>query len=196
MKKLLLIALTSMLCSTIFASEAEIRALFAQIHQYTLKWQMQELMQFYTADYVVITADGRTYDYQTIRKVARASDAVVNPDSTLTEVMTAALELQGQVITAEQIAQFKEFENTKVGNLLMLKVRDAANSRRTQMQGKLQAVVDSFTPRSITVNGNNAVIVYTDKDLNTGKLKETTCTLVKQNNKWLISKEAAKFIEK
>ena len=196
MKKLLTLLSVCLICAGASASEAEIRQVFDNIKKHTLDFRMLPVVQYYTPDAVCHSADGRKFDYQTLKKFARASDMVAHSDASFSEIMAAAYELRGKSVTPEQLAQFKELEKSEIGQTLLTQFRSAAKKNLAQMKPKVQAVVDSFTFKSIQITGDKATVIYCEKDLMSGKLKEIICSMVKRNGKWMISGETGRFIGK
>ena len=61
------------------------------------------------------------------------------------------------------------------------------------MKKSLKKYEDSFVIRSISVSGNQAVVIYRTTD--DSVCSETTSTLVKRNGQWLILKEVNKEVK-
>ena len=121
------------------------------------------------------------------------------PGLPFSKFMQISFTLTGDKPDDATLTEFKKLDNTPEGNAQVTRMQQAVlkDTNLTEIIGdmkkSLKKYVDSFVIRSISVSGNQAVVIYRTTD--DSVCSETTSTLVKRNGQWLILKEVNKEVK-
>ena len=127
-----------------------------------------------------------------------------SPDMTLSKFLTLLEKtFGGKTMSDAEFAEIVKKDNTPESKALLETMRQEILNEMVKnipsisdMKAMAKKDAESFSLKSIKINGNQATAVYHGINPDTQKIEETTAILVKRNGKWLILKETDKVIEK
>ncbi|MCI5779282.1 MAG: hypothetical protein MR051_05650 [Lentisphaeria bacterium] len=195
MKKLFALIMTAGAVLALRADEAAVRKVFAEVNRLGAEWKLQEALKYYTPDFEETSADGKKVDMVLARKAARMLEIMNRGDLSLTEMIVAAKNAAGEPVSEADIRMYQDLEKTEHGAKTAKLIRETWTAQKTKMQQTIQAQVESFVITDVKVDGDRAVAVFRQKNIENGKMEEHRCELVKKDGNWLIRRDIGKYVE-
>ena len=193
MKKLLTFALAALAALTLRAGEEDaVKNVFTTVNTLACELKMSEVLRYYAEDFVEVGASGKKITKAEAVKLAAIVDVIGKEDASVAEIWAAIAGMQGRTPSAEELAKAGELEKKPESRRQFQAMRA---QMKTVMQHKLREQAASFRFISVRVDGDRAVAVYREKDVESPKWIEHRCELVKRNGQWLIRRDNGRYVD-
>ena len=193
MKKLFALMLAALAVFPLCAKdEDDVKAVMNQINRLACELKLSETLPYYAPEYVGVSARGKKVTYEEAGRIAKAVDVMFDETSPILDIYRALMEMQGKTLDADLAAKVQALEQNEDFKQMF---RNQMRAAKTMMQAKLREQVDSFKILDIKVSGDKATVTCREREVDTGKMTERECKLVKTNGKWRIVSDTSKYFE-
>ena len=205
MKKIFSVIAVLLASAGVFANseEAAVKQVLTDSYKFIREMDVRGVLTLCHPEYVEVAADGEKFTYSSLQEMIPEYEnmrkAILKgtaPGAGLLDVICAIAALDDDQVTDDVIKLCREMENTQDGKKLLEESRKALSAMHKEYLAHVDKESSSVEIQSVSIDKDNAVLIFSAIGADSGKKEETTLKMVKVDSKWLIKESISKYMKK